>query len=228
MTIATTHAAARVNPLGAPLGLWVGVGLYVMFVLAGKHLLIDPDTMWQITIGRWILEHRAVPRTDVYSFTMLGQPWISTQWLAQVAFAEAFALAGWTGPVVLASASIAATFALLTRFLASRLSQSATLVFVAAALALTTPHLLARPHVLALPMMMAWAAGLVRAADQGTAPTLRLLPLMALWANLHGGFVLGIALVLPLALDAALNAEASQRPSLALRWATFAVAGLAA
>jgi hypothetical protein len=228
MTIATTHAATRASPLRAPLGFWVGAGVYVMFVLAGNHLLIDPDTMWQVTIGRWILDHGAVPTTDVYSFTMRGQPWISTQWLAQVAYAQVFALAGWTGPVVLASACIAATFALLTQFLASRVSQSATLVFVAAALALTTPHLLARPHVLALPVMMAWASGLVRAADRGNAPSFWLLPLITLWANLHGGFVLGLALVVPLALDAVVTAEASQRQSLALRWGTFALAAFAA
>src|ERR1043165_191582 len=128
MTIAATHSATRASPLRAPLALWVAVGVYVMFVLAGNHLLIDPDTMWQITIGRWILDHGAVPTTDVYSFTMRGQPWISTQWLAQVAYAEAFALAGWTGPVVLAAAAIAAPFALLARFVSRRLSDSATLV----------------------------------------------------------------------------------------------------
>jgi hypothetical protein len=184
--------------------------------------------MWQITIGRWILDHGAVPTSDVYSFTMRGQPWISTQWLAQVAYAQAFTLAGWTGPVLLASACIAATFALLARFLASRFSESATLVFVAAALALTMPHLLARPHVLALPVMMAWAGGLVRAADRHATPSFWLLPLMALWANLHGGFVLGLALVVPLALDAVLNGQASQRKSLALRWAVFALGALVA
>ena len=31
------------------------------------------------------------------------------------------------------------------------------------------------------------------AADRGRAPSFLLLPLMALWANLHGGFVLGLA-----------------------------------
>ena len=204
------------------------IGVYAVFVLAGNHLLIDPDTMWQITIGQWIVDHGAVPTTDVYSFTMRGQPWISTQWLAQVAYAAAFSLAGWTGPVVLASVCIAATFALFTRFLARHLSESTTLVFVAAALALAAPHLLARPHVLALPVMMAWVGGLVAAADRRGAPSFWLLPLMALWANLHGGFVLGLALVAPIALDAVLNAEAPQRKALALRWAAFAVAAIAA
>ncbi len=227
MTMSATHAAEAVRPMRGLLPLWVGAGVYAVFVLAGNHLLIDPDTMWQITVGQWILDHGMVPTTDVYSFTMRGQPWISTQWLAQVAYAAAFSLAGWTGPVVLASVCIAATFALFTRFLARHLSESTTLVFVATALALTSPHLLARPHVLALPVMMAWVGALVAAADRRGAPSFWLLPLMALWANLHGGFVLGLALVAPIALDAVLNADRAQRKALALRWAAFAVAAVA-
>jgi hypothetical protein len=71
----------------------VGVGIYALFVLAGNRLLIDPDTLWQVTVGQWILDHRAVPETDVFSFTMRGQPWISTQWLAQLLFAKTYRLA---------------------------------------------------------------------------------------------------------------------------------------
>jgi hypothetical protein len=226
--MSATHATEATSPTRGLLPLWVGAGVYAVFVLAGNHLLIDPDTMWQITIGRWIVDHGAVPTTDVYSFTMRGQPWISTQWLAQVAYAEVFAFAGWTGPVALAAACIAATFALLTRYLARYLSESTTLVFVAAALALAAPHLLARPHVLALPVMMAWVGGLVQAADRHGAPPFWLLPLMTLWANLHGGFVLGLALMAPVAVDALLNADGSQRKPLALRWAAFAAAAIVA
>jgi hypothetical protein len=87
---------------------------------------------------------------------------------------------------------------------------------------------LARPHVLALPVMMAWVGGLVQATDRRIAPSLWLLLLMALWANLHGGFVLGLALVAPIALDAVLSGKRSQRKSLSLRWAGFGAAAIAA
>ena len=129
-------------------------------------------------------------------------------------------------PVVLAASAIAATFALLTKFLTRRLSDSTTLVFVAAALALTVPHLLARPHVLALPLMVAWVGGMIAAADRRGAPSFWLLPVMALWANLHGGFVFGLVLIAPIALDAVLSADVKARKALALRWAAFALAAL--
>ena len=210
------------------LPLWVGAGVYALFLLAGNRLLIDPDTYWQVTIGQWILDHHAVPETDVYSLTMRGQPWISTQWLAQVLFARTYAVFGWSGPVVLAAGAIATTFALLANFLVRRVSESAALVFVAGGLALTAPHLLARPHVLAMPFMVAWVGGLVAAADRRAAPSFWLLPWMVLWVNLHGGFILGLALIAPIGLDAVLGADASLRKSLALRWAAFAAAALIA
>ena len=143
MTLSVAHSTDAASPLRGLLALWVGVGVYALFLLAGNRLLIDPDTLWQITVGQWIIDHRAVPETDVFSFTMRGQPWISTQWLAQVFLAKSYSLFGWSGPVVLSSAAIAATFALFTKFLGRHLSESTTLVFVAGALALTVPHLLA-------------------------------------------------------------------------------------
>lgn len=227
MTMSATHAVDVAPARHRDLALWIGVGVYALFLLAGNRLLIDPDTLWQITVGQGILDQRAVPHADIYSFTMRGQPWISTQWLAQVLYALAYAAAGWTGPVVLAAAAIAATFALFARALSRRLRDNATLIFFAAALALMVSHLLARPHVLAMPVMVAWVGGLVAAADRREAPSFWLLPLMALWANLHGGFVLGLALIAPLGLDAVVNADAAQRRTLTLRWAAFGIAALA-
>ena len=50
---------------------------------------------------------------------------------------------------------------------------------------------------------------------------------MALWANLHGGFVFGLVLVAPIALDAVVGAEARARKTLILRWAAFGAALIA-
>src|SRR5689334_19047773 len=107
MTLSITHHETTLQPGRALLPLWVGAGIYALLLVAGNRLLNDPDTMWQVTVGQWIIDHRAVPEVDVYSFTMRGAPWISTQWLAQVAYAGAYAFAGWSGPVVLAASAIA-------------------------------------------------------------------------------------------------------------------------
>ena len=228
MTKTVTRAAEAPASTRSVLPLAVGVGVYFLLLFAGNKLLGDPDTQWQITIGRWILANGVVPETDIYSFTMAGQPWISTQWLAQVGFALALGVAGWTGPVVLAAGAIAVAFALLANFLSARLTPASTVMIVAGALVLTAAHLLARPHVLALPVLVAWVGGLIVAADRGESPSPWLLPLMTLWANVHGGFVFGLALIVPIALDAVLRKDSAARKSLAWRWTAFACAALAA
>ena len=211
-----------------PAWLTLGLVVYALILINGGMLLGDSDTYWHISVGQWILDHGAFPHADIYSFTKTGEPWISSSWLAQVLYASAFDAAGWAGPVVLASASIAAAFALLAKNLGARLSGTAAVTIACAALMLSASHLFARPHVLVMPVMVAWVSGLLRASERGEAPSFWHLPLLALWANLHGSFVFGLALVAPFALDALWNAQRPRRPALTLGWAAFALAALVA
>jgi len=211
-----------------PAWLWVGAGVMLLLLLRGNALLNDPDMFWQIRMGQWIAEHGALPHADMYSFTKAGAPWISSSWLAQVIFAKAYAAGGWSGLVVVTSLAIAATFALLVHALGRHLSPAHAAVVAVVALALAAQHMLARPHVLALPVMVMWIAALIAASERRTAPSFLLLPLMVVWANLHGGFILGLALIAPIMFDALWNADALQRPRLAIRWLVFGLAALLA
>ncbi|WP_028349333.1 hypothetical protein [Bradyrhizobium murdochi] len=223
-----TIQRAKAFRLGdVPAWFWLGIAVYAL-VLIGRWLLNDSDTYWQIAVGQWILDHHALPRVDIYSFTKTGEPWTSSSWLSQVLYAVSYNLAGWTGPVVLAATSIAVTFALFAHILGRRIPATYAVAVAIAALVLSMGHFLARPHVLVLPIMLAWAYGLMSASERGQAPSPWLLLLIALWANLHGGFVFGLVLVGAFALDALWNADRAQQRSLTLRWAAFGVAALAA
>jgi hypothetical protein len=211
-----------------PAWLWLGIGVYALVLMGGPALLQDSDTYWQIAVGQWILDHHALPRVDIYSFTKAGEPWVSSSWLAQVLYATSYNLAGWTGPVVLAAGCIAVTSALLTHILGRRVPAAFAVTVAIAALVLSKGHFLARPHVLVLPIMLAWASGLMSASERGQAPSPWLLLLIALWANLHGGFVFGLVLTGAFALDALWNADRAERNSLALRWAAFGIGALVA
>lgn len=210
------------------LPLYVCLGVYALLLVAGNRLLADPDTYWQIAMGRWIVAHRAVPTVDVFSFTFAGKPWISTQWLAQVLYGQAYALGGWSGIVLLTSLPIALTYALLARFLERRVGAIATLVLLSISFAIALPHLLARPHALALPAMVGWIGALFTASERRETPSLRLVALIALWANLHGSFVFGLMMIAPIALDALVNAGTPWRRDLLLRWIAFGFVALAA
>jgi hypothetical protein len=218
----------RLVDLRAAIPWLVAAGVYLLLIALGPRLLSDPDTYSHIALGRWILEHHAVPTGDPFSHTMRGEHWVAFEWLSQVAYASAHALGGWVAVVALASAAAVAALGLLTRFLLREWQPVPTLIAVLAAFVLVSPHILARPHMLALPLMVAWVATLIRAVDIGRAPSWWLLPLMTLWANLHGSFTFGLAMIGPIACEALWCAPRSERRRVAQQWMLFAVVALAA
>jgi hypothetical protein len=102
------------------------------------------------------------------------------------------------------------------------------MVFVVGAFVLTAPHAVARPHLLALPVMVAFVGGLVRAVDEGRRPSWWLLPLMTLWANLHGAFTFGLLLTAACALDALVMARRVERLRTFAAWLAFGVLAVVA
>lgn len=208
--------------------LWVGAAIYGLLLILAPQLLNDPDTYSHIALGRWIIANRAVPFVDPFTHTAAGTHWVAFEWLSQVAYAAAHAVGGWPAVVVLAAGAVALSFALLTRFLLRELAPIPTLTLVTCAVVLASPHVLARPHVLAFPLMVIWVAALVRAVDNGERPPFRLLPLMTLWANLHGSFTFGLAIILPIAFEALWNAPTAARKPLLWQWLAFTALALLA
>src|SRR5438270_5183718 len=221
---------SEVQPFSARAALpWlVSVGVYVVLLILGQRLLNDPDSYSHIEVGRWIIAHGMLPATDPFSFSRHGAPWITFEWLSEIIYAGAYALAGWQGVLVVAAAAIALAFGLLTFFLLRELSPTQTLLMVIAAVILLAPHMLARPHVLVLPLMVTWAAALVRCMDREGPPPYWALPLLVVWANLHGSVVLALGLIGPAGLEALLDEKRSEWPRVLLRWLPFTVLAVAA
>jgi len=228
MSLSFANSSAVQSRARALVPLCVGAGTYLFFLFVGDTLLQDSDSFWQIKIGQWILDHGAMPTTDFYSFTRTGAPWISTSWLSQVMFAFSYTQWGWAGPVILTAIGIALSTAIFVYLLDAQIEAPRAVLFAMLALLLALHHVLARPHILALPVMVAWVGLLMTAADRRSAPSWTWLALMALWANLHGGFVLGLALIGPISIEAVEHAEKGRRLQLFLRWVLFGVGALIA
>jgi hypothetical protein len=224
-TTATLRQESAFDLRRVPGWFWFAGWVYVVLLTNGSVLLRDSDTYWQIAVGRWILDHGALPHADVYSFTKFGEAWISSSWLAQVLYAGAYGIAGWAGVVSLAAIGASITFAQFISILSRRIPAVYANAIAFVAFFLSVTHFFARPHLLALPVMLAWTNGLLSASERREAPSFWLLPLIALWANLHGGFVFGLVLVGAFALDTVWNESGPADWRLALRWLGFGICG---
>jgi hypothetical protein len=225
LPVQAAHAAI---PVRAALPWMFAAGVYLLLLLLGAKLLNDPDSYWHIAVARWILEHSAFPTGDPFSHTMPGAHWIAFEWLSEMVYAGAHAVAGWPGVIVVAAAAIALAFAILMHFLLQRLDTVPALIMGLAAVVLTAPHMLARPHALVLPVMVAWVGALVGAVERRTAPPFVFLPLIALWANLHGSVAIGVAFIAPAAIEALLQTPRAAWRKTAQQWFLFAMLAVVA
>ena len=176
--------------------------LAAVLVCALRAVLDDGDTYTHIAAGQWMLEHRSVLRRDPFSATFAGQPWVAHEWLSEVLLGVAHRAAGLTGVVLLTAAAVAVAFTNLARHIGRWCGWRETMLLAAAALLCIMPSILARPHMLALPLFEWWMAGLLIARHAGTRPSWWLLPVMTVWANLHGSFAFGLAMALAFAAEA--------------------------
>ena len=211
------------------------LGLIAMFAWAiacymavGSGTLADGDTGWHLAAGRWILDHGAAPRVDPFSYTFAGRPWLAHEWLSEAVMALAFAVAGWNGLMLLFGLAMASLFVVMGLELRRWLRPASLLGALGLTCVLIRPFLLDRPHILALPLLAVWAIGLMRAREMGRAPAWRLAAIMILWANLHGSFIFGLALIAPFAAEALLAAPPGGRLRAVRAWGMFGAIALVA
>ncbi|HXC44300.1 MAG TPA: hypothetical protein VNY51_12360 [Candidatus Dormibacteraeota bacterium] len=218
MAIGSTSSAADADSAGqeqpSPLG-WgrwpmpsVGDLIFVAmlgllaFTNLSERLLGDAGIGWHIRTGQLILATHAIPHVDPFSSTMAGHAWFAWEWLFDVIVGWLDSAAGLNGVVLFVALIIATvlawTFGLLLRR-GTNIFVALALVLLAAAAA--TIHFLARPHVLTWLLTVLWfwilesSFGFRRAASRKTWQLWLLPPLMLLWVNLHGGFLIGFALL---------------------------------
>jgi hypothetical protein len=180
--------------------LWIAFFLAILLT-EWRQVLInaDGDPCWHWQTGSWMIEHHAIMRSDLFSHTRPGAPFITKEWLSEVLFAVAGNRLGWNGVVLVAALVIATTLTLLHRQLLAEGSDAllSTALVMLAALACSM-HWLARPHLYTLLLVVVFAWQL-RWFDRDRVSTrqlfLWLVPLTVLWTNLHGGFLAGLTLI---------------------------------
>jgi hypothetical protein len=155
-----------------------------------EALLTDGDTGWHIRTGDYILATHSFPKQDLFSFSKPDQPWFAWEWLSDVIFAGLHKFGGLAGVVLLAGVLIAATSAVMLRYMVwQRSDLFVSIVVMLVASSASTVHWLARPHLFSY-FFLAIAIWLLEADRQRpTRWVFALVGLCLAWTNLHGGFL---------------------------------------
>ena len=157
----------------------------------------DNDLWGHLRFGLDILETHSVPTVDHYSFTEAGAPWIDDEWLSEALYALLWKAWGAAGLVTLKIALALLTGILCYWHLASSGVSSARTVLVLPMLALLLPpFFMVRPLEFTIPAFAFTLIVIYRVEHGASAAALWALPpVYALWVNLHGGLLAGLAIL---------------------------------
>ena len=179
--------------------------LFAVFLIAlfpaGNALQpkLDEDTWWHLAVGRYVVENRDVPTEE--PFSRIGQeehiPWVAYSWLHEVALYGAYQLGGLGGILAFRHVLDSLTFLVIAWFVLSgsgaRLQPLVVLAFVTATL---VPMMLERPwHYTIVFTTLTLHATMAMRGGSEPRRFWWLVPMYALWANLHIQFVLGIGVL---------------------------------
>jgi hypothetical protein len=169
------------------------VALWCVLLAAVSYTNTDPDLWGNVRFGLDILRDGSIPHTDAYSFTS-DRVWVNHEWLAEVFIGHAFRIGGTLGLILLKVAAVGSILLLLG--LTLRRERIYSTIVRDAAVAVTifltfdqTRYV--RPQLLSL-VAFSIVLTCLTCARRGRQYWLLLLPpVFAIWANLHGGWLVG-------------------------------------
>lgn len=166
------------------------LGLFFVVLWAIGMISLDPDFGWHLTLGK-LISHQGFPRTDPYSYTMPNFPFVDFEWLADIFIWFLYSRFGmWL------LSGLSALVVVLAFLVANSLVKKIDWRFKWMLWLLAAAGVFSFVGVRVQVVTWLFLAILLRIIfDNETWKEWRLvIPLLfVVWANLHGGFVVGLA-----------------------------------
>jgi hypothetical protein len=156
--------------------------------------ILTPDVWWHLATGREIARS-GIPHTDPFSYTLGGRAWLAHEWLADLVMHGADAAAGLGGVVLLRTLLLVAAAVFGYRQARIHAGLLVALAVMLPAVAATQRNWLDRPQLWSFVLAPLVVGLLERHRLQGSRAVWVLPCVFALWVNLHGGFMLGLGVV---------------------------------
>jgi hypothetical protein len=175
----------------------LALGLLLAIVsAAGLVHFTDPDYFWHYETGHYIISHRSVPTHDIFSFTAPGRAWVTHEWLSEIVIYGLQSAFGYAANTILFTGLAVGALAIAYRSAtATGVSRWVAVGLTVWAAAMLVPFITVRPLIFSW-FLFAVFIRLLQAERQAPSKRIWLLPpLMLLWANLHAGYVIGLALL---------------------------------
>lgn len=162
-----------------------------------SHFIPSSDLWWHLGVGRFIWHHHLIPTQECFSYTAPGCYWLNHSWLADVIFFLIYSTGNLDWLQLFKILVIGASFALMLLLsLKQKYSLGASLTASCLALLCAQGNMFfdVRPYIFTY-LFGALFYFILDSANRNRNLLLLLPPLMLVWVNLHGGFLVGFFLL---------------------------------
>ena len=186
--------------------IFLGLFLVTIFIYS-FNAFKEPDAFYHLKAGQVILESATIPSTDPFSFVSQGAEWIPHEWLSEIILFLSYSLAGFWGVIIFVGLLGTLTGLIVFKICQKRgVNFYITIIGILLLNALTFELWIGRPQVFSYFFVALVVYLLENFRENGRKLNLFLIGLITLaWANMHAGFILGIAIVLAYLLGGVLN-----------------------
>jgi hypothetical protein len=204
--------------------------ILVAIALADIARFADPDIWGHVRFGQAALQQGHLAWTDPYSYTAFGRPWLNHEWMSEVIMGALFNLAGVFGLKLMKLACTAVTLC----FIAAAESETGAPILLQLGILLASavciaPQIQFRPQAFSFAILSALIYMLTRDLYRRRAPLWLAVPMLAVWANLHGAFILGLlALAIYTCVSAGQDVVAGRRMRRTYRLAAITILAILA
>ncbi len=166
-----------------------------LILIAIPHTMADPDLWWHLRNAREAIGQRAVVTHDTYSFTVHGVPWMDHEWLSELAFYLSWLTGGANGIYFLSIALIESIF-IAVLWLCWRASHSVVTACASTLVAALLATVSFGPRTLLFGWLCLVIQLVVLELFRDCPRAVLALPVLYLfWINLHGSWLIGLALL---------------------------------
>jgi hypothetical protein len=170
--------------------------LYLLVFISSLFTPFDPDLGWELKYGEFFVKYHQILSTNIFSTILPHFYWINHSWGADVILYTIFIFFGFFGLTIAGAMLITLIFFFISK--AAKLSIIQKAILFPILLYLESPFSSGsfRPELMSLFLLSILIYLISEYENGGKRKIYFTIPLLLLWANIHGEFILGLGIFL--------------------------------
>jgi hypothetical protein len=178
------------------------ITIFIIILFLSFEQIKNFDIWWQLKTGEIIYSTGRIPKQEIFSYTRPGEIWINHEWLSQLIFFLSFKLSGLLGIVILKMGVLFTAFLIISKRNKLFMNGYSNVFSLIIIIMISHGTWLSRPIIFTFLFIPSTLYLLDLYFLRGKRILWLIPPIMLIWVNLHGSYIIGLLLIFLYTLNA--------------------------